>query len=312
MTVVPARSHPQGKAPHGAQKEAAPMTAVPDSRSVHVRFRIGNGRRILGLWLPVAWLVLVVLAAVLSPWLPLPDPLEQDLMRMSEPPTNDRWFGSDGLGRDVFARILFGLRITLLVSIASVALGVLIGGLLGLLAGYYRGHVERWILAANNILMAFPPLVLVVALMAYPGAPLPKVILALGLVFASSFTRVTRINTLTFAQQNFVLAARATGMRNVRIMVREIGPNLVTPVMVFALLMVALAAVAEGTLSFLGLSIPPPAPTLGGMIAAEVGNMHEAPHAVFFPALVFFITIFALNRVGEYVQRSLDVRGSAA
>lgn len=271
-----------------------------------------NTRRLLGLWMPAGWLTLVALAAVLAPWLPLRDPLEQDLLLMLAPPGEGHWLGSDGLGRDVLSRIVFGLRITLTVALGSVTVGVLIGGLFGLLAGYYRGSVERWILAANNILMAFPPLVLVLALMSYPGAALPKVILALGLVFASSFTRITRVNTLMFAQQSFVMAARATGMRDLRIMMREIVPNLVTPVMVYALLMVALAAVAEGTLSFLGLSVPPPMPTLGGMIAAEVSNMHEAPHAVFFPALVFFVTIFALNRVGEYVQRSLDVRESAA
>lgn len=287
------------------------MSAVPADRVANVPPK-RSARRLLGLWLPVAWLALAVLASLLAPWLPLPDPLEQDLLLMLAPPGAGHWFGCDGLGRDVLTRIVFGLRITLIVALGSVAVGVLIGGPLGLLAGYYRGHAERWILAANNILMAFPPLVLVVALMAYPGTALPKVILALGLVFASSFTRVTRVNTLVFAQQNFVMAARATGMRDLRIMAREIVPNLVTPVMVFALMLVALAAVAEGTLSFLGLGVPPPTPTLGGMIAAEVSNMHEAPHAVFFPVLVFFVTIFALNRVGEHVQRSLDVRESAA
>src|SRR6218665_3600955 len=136
-----------------------------------------NTPRLLRLWMPAGWLTLVALAAVLAPWLPLRDPLEQDLLLMLAPPGEGHWLGSDGLGRGVLSRIVFGLRITLTVALGSVTVGVLIGGLFGLLAGYYRGNVERWILAANNILMAFPPLVLVLALICYPGAALPKVIL---------------------------------------------------------------------------------------------------------------------------------------
>ncbi|MBY4897069.1 ABC transporter permease [Cupriavidus sp. AU9028] len=290
------------------------MAAAPDAllpRPPRRRDAL-TARKLFGLILPCAWLALALLAALLAPWLPIADPTEQDLLRMLQPPEAGLWFGADSLGRDVLARTLFGLRVTFAVAVGAVALGVALGGLAGMLAGYFRGNVERLILACNNVLMAFPPIVLTVALMAYPGAPLPKVILALGLVFASAFTRITRVNTMMFAQQDFVTAARAIGMRDMRIMAQEIVPNLVTPLLVFALLMVAVAAVAEGTLSFLGLSVPPPTPTLGGMIASEVGSMREAPHAVFFPAAIFFLTIFALNRVGEYVQRQLDVRESSA
>jgi peptide/nickel transport system permease protein len=166
-------------------------------------------------------------------------------------------------------------------------------------------------MAGNNVLLAFPPLVLAVAMMAYPGAPLPKLVLVLGLIVSSAFTRISRVNTMRFAQQEFVTAAKAMGMRDLRIMLTEILPNLLTPLLVFGLLAVALAAVAEGTLSFLGLSVPPPTPTLGNMIGSEVSSLRDAPHTVFFPAAVLFLTIFSLNRVGEYVQRKLDVRESA-
>lgn len=287
--------------------------AVPPAASTiaHRRGAAMTARKLFGLILPCTWLSLALMAALAAPWLPVADPFEQDLLRMLQPPEPGLWFGADSLGRDILARTLFGLRVTFAVAVGAVALGVALGGMAGLLAGYFRGNVERLILACNNVLMAFPPIVLTVALMAYPGAPLPKVILALGLVFASAFTRITRVNTMMFAQQDFVTAARAIGMRDMRIMAQEVVPNLVTPLLVFALLMVAVAAVAEGTLSFLGLSVPPPMPTLGGMIASEVGSMREAPHAVFFPATVFFLTIFSLNRVGEYVQRQLDVRESS-
>jgi peptide/nickel transport system permease protein len=269
-----------------------------------------TANKLFGLVLPSTWLIVALTGAIAAPWLPLADPLNQDLMRMLEAPSAALWFGADSLGRDVLSRSLYGLRVTFLVGIGSVALGLLVGGSLGLVAGYFRGMPERIIMACNNVLLAFPPLVLAVAIMAYPGAAVPKLILILGLVLSSAFTRIARINTMQFAQQEFVVAAKAIGMRDLRIMLREILPNLVTPLMVFGLLSVALAAVAEGTLSFLGLSVPPPTPTLGSMIGSEVSSLRDAPHAVFFPAAMLFLTIFSLNRVGEYVQRKLDVRES--
>jgi peptide/nickel transport system permease protein len=268
-------------------------------------------QRLFGLVLPATWLCLALAGAIAAPWLPLADPLYQDLLKLLEKPSGALWFGADSLGRDVLSRSVYGLRVTFIVGIGSVALGFVLGGSLGLLAGYFRGSVERCIMAGNNVLLAFPPLILAVAMMAYPGAAVPKLILVLGLVVSSAFTRIARVNTLRFAQQEFVTAAKAMGMRDLRIMLVEILPNLWTPLLVFALLGVALAAVAEGTLSFLGLSVPPPTPTLGNMIGSEVSSMREAPHAVFFPAAVLFLTIFSLNRVGEYVQRQLDVKESA-
>jgi len=268
-------------------------------------------QRLFGLVLPVTWLLFALTCVIAAPWLPLSDPLYQDLLKMLEKPGAALWFGADSLGRDVLARSVYGLRVTFIVSVGSVALGFVVGGSLGLLAGYFRGNVERYIMAGNNVLLAFPPLILAVAMMAYPGAAVPKLILVLGLVVSSAFTRISRVNTLRFAQQEFVMAAKAMGMRDLRIMLVEIVPNLLNPLLVFALLGVALAAVAEGTLSFLGLSVPPPTPTLGNMIGSEVSSLREAPHAVFFPAAVLFLTIFSLNRVGEYIQRKLDVRESA-
>jgi peptide/nickel transport system permease protein len=270
-----------------------------------------TANRLFGLVLPSAWLVLAFGCAFAAPWLPLADPLYQDLLKMLEKPSGSLWFGADSLGRDVLSRSVYGLRVTFIVAIGSVALGFVLGGSLGLLAGYFRGRVERFIMAGNNVLLAFPPLVLAVAMMAYPGAPLPKLVLVLGLIVSSAFARISRVNTLRFAQQEFVVAAKAMGMRDLRIMLVEILPNLLTPLLVFGLIGVALAAVAEGTLSFLGLSVPPPTPTLGNMIGSEVSSLREAPHTVFFPAAVLFLTIFSLNRVGEYVQRKLDVRESA-
>lgn len=260
----------------------------------------------------LVWLALVLLAALTADWLPIRDALHQSLSDMLKPPSAAQWFGADSLGRDVFSRTLHGFRITLLVSLGSVGLALVVGTVVGVCAGYFRGWVERVILMVIDVLLAFPPLVLVIAMVAYPGLPLAKVIIALGIVFVPATTRIARANTLRFSGLEFVTAARAAGMSDVRIIGRELLPNLVPPMLAYGLLLVAIAALAEAALSFLGLGIPPPAPSLGSMMAGEQSRVMEAPHAVFFPALMLFLTIFALNIVGEEVQRRHDGRAGAA
>jgi peptide/nickel transport system permease protein len=260
----------------------------------------------------LVWLVLVVFAAITADWLPLRDALKQSLGDMLAGPSAQQWFGADSLGRDVFARTIYGFRITLIVSLGSVGIALIVGTVVGVCAGYFRGWIERVILIVIDVLLAFPPLVLVIAMVAYPGLPLVKVVLALAIVFVPATTRIARANTLRFAGLEFVTAARAAGMSDVRIILRELLPNLVPPMLAYALLLVAIAALAEAALSFLGLGIPPPAPSLGSMMAGEQSRVMEAPHAVFFPALMLFITIFALNILGEEVQRRHDGRAGAA
>lgn len=259
-----------------------------------------------------AWLLLIVLATATAAWLPLQDPIQPKLLSMLAEPSAEHWFGADSLGRDIFSRTVYGFQITLAVSLGSVALGLLVGGCLGICAGYFRGTTERIILTGTNILLAFPPLVLIIAMVAYPGQALLKVIVALGIVFIPSFTRIARANTLRFSEQEFITAARAAGMGDARLLLRELLPNLVPSLLAYSLLVLAVAAVAEAGLSFLGLGVPPPAPSLGTMMASEQANVMMAPHAVFFPAIALFLTIFALNVIGEEVQRRIDRRGSAA
>lgn len=266
----------------------------------------------LGVTLAGGWLILTCAVALLAPWLPLDDPARQNLLLILAPPGSSSWFGADSLGRDILARTVFGLRITFVVSLASVAIALVVGGALGIAAGFYRGIVERAILAGVNIVLAFPPLVLIIAMMSHPGEALPKVILALGIVFVPAVTRITRANVLLYAQREFVTAARAAGMGDLRLVLREILPNIMGPLLVYGMLLVAIAALAEAALSYLGLSVPAPTPTLGAMMASEQANVLEAPHAVFFPAFILFATIFALNFVGEHIQKRMDRRESAA
>jgi len=260
----------------------------------------------------LVWLTLVLLAALSADWLPIRDALQQNLIDMLKPPSAAQWFGADSLGRDVFARTLYGFRITLAVSLGSVALALAAGTVIGVCAGYFRGWIERAILAVIDVLLAFPPLVLIIAMVAYPGSPLVKVVMALAVVFTPATTRIARANTLRLSGMEFITAARAAGMHDVRIIFRELLPNLVPPMLAYGLLLVAIAALAEAALSFLGLGIPPPTPSLGSMMAGEQSRVMDAPHAVFFPALMLFLTIFALNIVGEDIQRRHDGRAGAA
>lgn len=261
--------------------------------------------------LPLCWLALAVAAACAAPVLPLPDILAQDLLAALQPPSAPHWFGTDSLGRDVFARSVTGLRVSLQVGFGSVAIALSVGGGLGLLAGFYRGRLDAWVSALMAVILAFPPLILAMAIIAYAGPSLTKVVLALGLLFVPACARLVRAGALRFVDREFVLAARAAGMRDGRLIVRELLPNLYPPMLAYGVLMIAIAIVGEAALSFLGLSVPPPHPSLGGMISAERGTLAIAPWAVFGPALLLFLTVLSLNVLGDQMQRRLDRRESA-
>ena len=286
---------------------AEPVTA-PASRGASRRASRRGLRDVLQLWLPAVWLVGVVLAAVLADALPLADPYEQDLGDMLATPGLEHLLGADSLGRDILSRSVHAMRVSLVAGLGSVAVGLLLGGLIGLVAGYYRGRIESVAMAVMNIVLAFPPLVLAIAITAAAGPPLPKVIVAIGVLFVPAFARIARANTLVFRSREFVLAAQAMGMRDARIIATEILPNLVPTLLAYSLLMVAVAIVAEASLSFLGLSVPPPVPSLGSMVASEQRNVLDAPYAVFCPAGVLFLTVLALNLVGEHASRRLNVQ----
>jgi peptide/nickel transport system permease protein len=275
-----------------------------------LRMRPSNGRlrNALQLWFPVTWLTMVVLAALLAPHLPLIDPYEQDLGNMLATPGSNHIFGADSLGRDIFSRSVYAMRISLVAGLGSVAVGLLLGGLVGLIAGYYGGRLESVAMSVMNVVLAFPPLVLAIAITSAAGPPLAKVIIAIGVLFVPAFARIARANTLVFRNREFVVAAQASGMSDARVLSTEILPNLVSALLAYSLLMVAVAIVAEASLSFLGLSVAPPIPSLGSMVASEQRNVLDAPHAVFCPAAMLFLTVLALNLIGEHASRRLHVQ----
>jgi peptide/nickel transport system permease protein len=269
--------------------------------------------RRLGLqfWLCAGWIAIVGAAAVLADWLPLKDPLESDFSALAQGPSGEYWMGTDALGRDIFSRVVHGTQVSMAVGLFSVLIGLAVGGSLGLLAGYFRRRTEAVIMTAADGMLAFPALVLLLSLTTFLGQNLRNIVIAIGVVTVPVFIRLARANTLSFAQREFVLAARATGARNRRIVTREVLPNVAMPLMAFSLVVVAVAIVAEGSLSFLGLSVPPTTPTWGNIIAAGRQDLQEAPHIVLFPSIVMFITVLAFNLAGDRLRQVFEVKEGA-
>lgn len=264
----------------------------------------------MGLGLAVLWVCLIAGAGLLAPWLSFGDPGEMDLLNMLQGPSMNHWLGTDSLGRDILTRIVFGARISLLVGLGSVALGLAVGGTLGVLAGFYRGWLDSVLMGMMNVMLAFPALVLAIVIVGYLGASLFNVIVAIGMLFIPAFARIARANTLTFREREFVTVSRTLGASDFRILRLEIMPNLLGPLLSYSLVMFAVAILAEASLGFLGLSVPPPAPSLGSMISDARSNLDSAIHTIAMPGLVMLLTVIAFNVLGERAQRHFDVRES--
>jgi peptide/nickel transport system permease protein len=278
-----------------------------------------------GFWLPVGWIGLVVACALTAPLWPVPAPDTIDFLNTAAPPgsigqielsgrtapSEYRYLlGTDNIGRDILSRLVHGARASLLIGLVSPLIGLLVGGGLGVLAGYYRGRVESVVVAVLDVILAFPALALLLAIAFYLGPSLVNVIMALGFLSIPASARVARANTLAFANREFVLAAKAMGASDSTILLREIVPNVVMPLLVFAMLLIAVLIVAEGTLSFLGLSVPPPTPSWGTMIEEGRERLADAPHITMIPAAAMCLTVLSFNLIGDRLRALIDPRES--
>ncbi len=265
-------------------------------------------------WLCAAWLIVVSLGALLAPLLPLDNPRRTDFLvdNNSSPGTGGHLLGTDENGYDIFSRLVHGGRVSLVVAVGVLVIGLVVGGLIGLLAGFFRGKTETLLMATVDIFLAFPALILLIAIVAFLGADLKNVVIGISLVSIPAFARIARATTLSFSQREFVLAARAAGASNTRILVREILPNVILPLLAFGLLVVAIAIVAEGSLAFLGLTSTETI-SWGGMINGGRRPLQEqdVAHVAMLPAVVMFLTVLAVNFLGDRFRAAFDVKDAA-
>lgn len=299
-----------------ALAEAAPSSTDPDLEVVD------STKKSLGLagWLSVAWLGLIVFVTVFADLLPFKDPTAELTLPMLAPGQDGFLLGADANGRDLLARIVYGGRNSLMISVGSVSVGFLIGGFLGLLSGYYRNWVGRVLAGLFDILLSIPALVLALALVTVLKGngsdeaamdPLMILVITLGIVSIPVIARITRASTLAWSKREFVTAARAQGASDARILFREILPNVLPAMVYIALLGLAITLVAEGSLAILGASLDPPETTWGIMINDGRADMEEAPFLIFIPIVAIFLTVLSLNFLGDAIRSRFDVRESA-
>jgi peptide/nickel transport system permease protein len=254
-------------------------------------------------------LVLFASMALLAPWLAPANPAAIDLMHRLAPPGAAHWFGTDELGRDILARIIFGARLSLLVAVSVVACSLSLGVVLGGIAGYYGGAIDTALnIFAMNAFMALPGILLAIAFVAFLGPGLINLILALSIGGWVGYARLVRGQVLAVREREFVEAARALGASDLRIFLRHILPNIVQPLIVQSAIGMAGAVLAEATLSFLGLGIPPPAASWGSMLNDARSHLFDAPHLVVFPAIAVMLCVLSFNFIGDALRDYLDPR----
>ncbi|MGD9996829.1 MAG: ABC transporter permease [Ilumatobacteraceae bacterium] len=284
-----------------AVDDVAVVTAVRRRRSAT------DVLRLVPIAICVLWLGLVVFGAIAASWLPLQDPAKVNPVDRLQGPSGAHWFGTDNLGRDLFTRSVFGSRVSLIVSVSSTAIGLTIGSSLGIMAGYLRGRADGFISWLVDVILSFPGLVLLIALVAYLGPGLRNISLGLGFLAIPVYARLARAHAMSVSSEEYVLAARAGGSGRARILWREIMPNVLPSILAYGLVSMSLAIVIEGSLSFLGLSASIPTPSWGGLIASGQGFLRDSPTGVILPAAVLCATVLSLNVIGERMRRRFEV-----
>jgi peptide/nickel transport system permease protein len=257
----------------------------------------------------VALVSIFVLFAIFAPWIAPQDPAAIHLPTRLEPPAAAHWFGSDELGRDILSLIIYGARISMLVGSCVVLTSLALGLVMGSIAGYYGGRVDRFVnVVLMNAFLSFPGILLAIAFVAFRGPGILNLVLALSLGGWVGYARLVRGQVLAAREKEFVEAARALGASDLRVIVRHILPNIIQPVIVQSAIGMAGAILAEATMSFLGLGVPPPTASWGTMLNDGRAHLFDAPHLVIFPALAVMLAVLSFNFIGDALRDYLDPR----
>ncbi|MGH2372288.1 MAG: ABC transporter permease [bacterium] len=253
--------------------------------------------------------VVIVVSAALAPWIAPRDPLQQRLLeRLKGPGTPGHPLGTDNFGRDLFARLVYGARVSILVGVVSVAIAAALGSLAGLLGGYYGGVLDQVLMRTVDVLMAFPLILLAIAIVAFLGGGLFNLTLAVGISSVPPFARLVRGEVLVQCSRDYVEAARALGAGGGRVMRRHILPNSLSPIVVLSTLRISTAILTESSLSFLGLGVAPPTPTWGNMAAEGTKFLQTAPWISIVPGAAIMLMVLGFNLFGDGLRDALDPR----
>jgi peptide/nickel transport system permease protein/oligopeptide transport system permease protein len=255
-----------------------------------------------------AIVLIIVLLAILAPWISNFDPFKTSFMTIRKAPSATFWLGTDELGRDIYSRMLFGARASLMAGLVSVLIALVVGVPFGLASGYFGGWVDSVISRITEALLAIPFLILAIALAAFLGPSLVNAMIAIGVSAAPKFTRLTRGQVLAVKNEDYVQGARALGASDLRIIVRHVLPNVMPPLIVQATITIATAIIAEASLSFLGLGLQPPNPSWGSMLNTAKNFMTQAPWMSIFPGSAIFLAVLGFNLLGDGLRDALDPR----
>ena len=253
-------------------------------------------------------LVLLVLAAILAPFIAPMDPIQQHLMQQLAPPSSVHLLGADFFGRDTLSRLLFGARYSLAIGVFSITLAVIVGSLIGMIAGNSGGKIDIVLMQVMDVVLAFPSLILGIALVAMLGATMTNIIIAIAFTAIPAFARIARGAVISIRDREFIQAARALGLSNSWVLFRHILPNIMPEILVMASIWMATAVRTEASLAFIGLSIAPPQPTWGGMVREGFNNILSSFHLALWPSMAILILVLAFNLIGDGLRDAMDPR----
>lgn len=257
-------------------------------------------------WVGAVIFVLIVIVALAAPLLSPYDPLQQNILNRLEGPSSNFWFGTDAYGRDVFSRLLYGARVSLVIGVTAIGAAMLIGSAIGIVAGYYGGKIDLVIMQAMDVLLAFPALILGLIIVAMLGPSMQNLIIAISLTAIPPFARIARAPTIVVKERDYIEACRALGYGDLRIMALHVLPNVLSEILVMGSLWLATAIRVEASLSFIGLGVKPPTASWGGMIREGFENILDSFWLSLFPSLAILLVVFSLNLLGDGMRDAID------
>ena len=290
----------KGDLAHLAHRRETRSSLVKDAIQRLLRDKLA----IAGMVIIGGLLLMALLAPIAAPY----DPIIQEILKRRQPPSSEHWMGLDDLGRDILSRIIFGSRFSLQVGVVSVSLAILVGAIVGAAAGYLGGWVDTVVMRLMDIMLAFPALLLAIAIVTILGPGLLNMLYAIAIVSIPAYARIVRASVLTVKEQDYILAGRSIGVPPLRLLFRNVFPNCLTPLIVQGTLGIGTAILDAAGLSFLGLGAQPPKPEWGAMLGQGRYSMFTAPHIVIFPGIAIMLTVLGFNLMGDGLRDALDPR----